>query len=220
MGRLLSEAAEFNTNSCNTYDAYVFQKVGMLRNLRANWEEADLVELIIHGIKERDVQTTAMNLNFRKISELLTFLGTLTKPLQVEKRLSSNCPTDLGEPSRKRFRENPRELQDFRKPPINVKCYRCGKSGHVQRHCTFSTPSSSKSNLPVVATTSTNTKVVNCSFCAKSGHDISNCFTRQNIKKRKKVNFCSTGKDMMLEKLKIDGKDYRGIIDTGVDYLL
>lgn len=50
-GRLLSEVAKFNSNSCISNNAYVLQKANMLRHLRANWKEAELVELIIHGMK-------------------------------------------------------------------------------------------------------------------------------------------------------------------------
>lgn len=33
LGYLLLRAATFNSDSCNTYDAYVFEKVNLLRNL-------------------------------------------------------------------------------------------------------------------------------------------------------------------------------------------
>ncbi|CAG9822188.1 unnamed protein product [Phaedon cochleariae] len=78
---------------------------GWLKNLRANWAEADLIELIIQGIRERDVQTTANNLNLKKIPDLLVYLGTLMKPsAQVDKRSTSESITSVrtvDEPPRK-----------------------------------------------------------------------------------------------------------------------
>ncbi|CAH1984347.1 unnamed protein product, partial [Acanthoscelides obtectus] len=66
LGELLLKAAQFNSHNCNTYEAYVFEKVTLLRNLRAHWDETDLVEIIIHGIMERDVRVTAGNQNHKK----------------------------------------------------------------------------------------------------------------------------------------------------------
>ena len=52
----------------------------MLKNLRANWSEADLVELIIYGVSELDVRNAATNRNCQTISELLVFLSSFSKP--------------------------------------------------------------------------------------------------------------------------------------------
>ncbi|CAH0558878.1 unnamed protein product [Brassicogethes aeneus] len=45
LGNILAEASAFNSDRCNTYDVYE-----KLKNLRANWDEADIIiiELIIH----------------------------------------------------------------------------------------------------------------------------------------------------------------------------
>lgn len=101
------------------------------------------------------------------------------------------------------------------------KCYGCGQVGHIQRHC----PNKASSTDPKPSTsTSTNpseSKTIVCSFCAKSGHVVDNCFTRQNIEKRKKINFCSSGREIKREKIKIDGlPEYLGTIDTGADISL
>ncbi|KAJ3641814.1 hypothetical protein Zmor_028287 [Zophobas morio] len=57
LGRLLIEAANYDSCTCNTYNNYVHKKVALLRNLRVTWKENDLVELVVHGIKENYVKT-------------------------------------------------------------------------------------------------------------------------------------------------------------------
>ena len=49
LGRLLSEASAFRSDHCKTYGAYVLQKTSLLRHQGANWEEVDIVEIIVHG---------------------------------------------------------------------------------------------------------------------------------------------------------------------------
>lgn len=216
LGRLLSEAAEFNSSLCNTYDAYVFEKTNLLRNVRANWEESDIVELVIHGIKERDVQTTATNLNFKKISDLLSFLGSVDKPqLHTDKpNRSLLTQAHLGEPPRKRFRERSRDYNESRK------CYNCGKIGHLQRECQYRNKKPADEKRISPSTTSSSTKGNACTFCAKFGHNSENCFILKGIESRKKVNFCSSGKLFAPETMKLNGQKYFGIIDTGADISL
>lgn len=66
--RLLSEAVEFSSVQCNTHETYIIQKTGMLRNISKL--ESDIPELILHWTKEKEVQITANNLNFEKLSDL------------------------------------------------------------------------------------------------------------------------------------------------------
>lgn len=216
LGRLLSEAAEFSSDNCNTYETYIFEKTGMLRNLRANWKESDLVELIIHGIKEKEVQTAATNLNCEKIADLLAFLGSIIKRRsQVGKHPAQYQfgNQSYDGPSRKRQRDNYyNESPEPRKFNTKITCYRCGKSGHIQRSCYENLNASASTEKK--PSTETQAKNSTCSFCAKTGHTVDQCFMRQNIEKRKKVNFCSTGLNFTCEKFELDGHVLYGIIDT------
>ncbi|KAL1510093.1 hypothetical protein ABEB36_004748 [Hypothenemus hampei] len=129
LGRLLSEAAAFNSDQCNTYEAYVYEKSSKLKNLRANWEKTDLVELIIHRIQERDIQISASNANFKKISELISFLSSITKCSRAS--FTKTAVESDSEPLRKRFKDN---FTDNRSKK-EIKCFKCGKTGHLQRNC-------------------------------------------------------------------------------------
>ncbi|CAH1996969.1 unnamed protein product, partial [Acanthoscelides obtectus] len=131
LGELLLKAAQFNSHNCNTYEAYVFEKVTLLRNLRAHWDETDLVEIIIHGIMERDVRVTAGNQNHKKISDLISYLGSVPKCRSGESR-ADNTTSEIREPPRKRFRET---IEDDRKRKRPLMCYNCGKRGHIQKFC-------------------------------------------------------------------------------------
>lgn len=73
------KSAEFNCNRCNTNEAYIIEKVRLLRNLHAHWEEPDLVEIIVYGIMERDVRIIASNLNHKRIFELISYIGSIPK---------------------------------------------------------------------------------------------------------------------------------------------
>jgi reverse transcriptase-like protein/integrase-like protein/aspartyl protease len=225
LGRLLSEATAFNSNLCNSYDAYVYEKAALLKNLRAQWEEADLVELIVHGIQERDVQTTASNHNFKKISELLTFLGSVSKPHKDE---SSTSKLACDEPLRKRFRGNHINSQpNYKGNRSDLKCFGCGKLGHLKRNCLSDrkrnhsfvrNDQATSSTSHVAMTREANTEI--CNFCAKAGHNADACFTRKAIERRKNVKICSAGRSPKPNKMKIDGANYLGIIDTGADISL
>nr|CAI5842828.1 unnamed protein product [Callosobruchus analis] len=124
---------EFNSNRCNTYEAYVFEKVALLRNLRAHWDEADLVEIIIHSIMERDVRITACNQNHKKISDLISYLGSVPKRQSDELRsLKADKVSEAKEPPRKRFRESHEDDRRCKRP---LTCYNCGKNGHIRKFC-------------------------------------------------------------------------------------
>lgn len=215
LGRLLAEAANFDSDRCNTYDAYVFEKASLLKNLRVQWEEADLVELVIHGIKEPHVQTTANNQNFKKLSELIAFLGTVPKrnnDKSNEKRFAES-----EEPSRKRFRESHSHGDEVRRRPM--KCFKCGRNGHMQKDCRVNVRQANHSSDIPSTSTGSNSNIV-CSFCAKMGHKSDQCFIKQNIENRKNVKSCNTGKHINPTKVKLDGMNFTAIVDTGADISL
>ncbi|VEN50974.1 unnamed protein product [Callosobruchus maculatus] len=219
LGELLLKAAEFSSNRCNTYEAYVFEKVTLLRNLRAHWDEADLVEIIVHGIVERDVRITASNQNHKKISELISYLGSVPKRRLDEPRTDRN--SEVREPPRKRFRES---LDDDRKRKRPLTCYGCGKNGHTLKFCferkkDEETPKNSLSAASSSKSSRANSDL-SCSFCFKTGHKVEDCFLKKGIEKRRNVNRCSSGKSGAPCEMIINGILMKGIIDTGADVSL
>jgi hypothetical protein len=125
LGRLLSEAACFNSSLCNTYDVYVHKKTNLLKNLRVTWQETDLVELIVHGIKEVHVRDAAMSRDCKTVAELVAYLTVFTK---------KSCDTidtgmnELNPPKRPKL-----ELQKYDRK--SVRCHNCGKLGHIRKNC-------------------------------------------------------------------------------------
>lgn len=217
LGQLLLEAAVFNSDRCNTYEAYVFEKVNLLRNLRVQWEEVDLVEITIHGIRERDIRTSASNQNYKNISELIVYLGSVPKR-QSEECKSERKFTEGKEPPRKRFRAESREVDQRRNRPL--RCYNCGKDGHIQRFCIENRPEWTPKTTVATNRSKPSTSTITCSFCAKIGHESNDCFLRKSIDKRKNVNFCNSGKQITHSVVIVDGIQMTGIVDTGADISL
>lgn len=94
LGKLFSNAALLNSDRCNTYDAYVYEKITLLRNLHAHWEETFLIELVIHGIQGQDVRIKASNNNFKTIPELMSFIFSVTKRQKSESSILEKTESD------------------------------------------------------------------------------------------------------------------------------
>jgi hypothetical protein len=125
LDRLLSEAACFNSSLCNTYDFYVHKKTNLLKNLRVSWQETDLVELIVHGIKEVHVRDAAMCRDCKTVAELVAYLTVFTKRSHDTIDTGMN---ELNPPKRPKL-----ELQKYDRKPL--RCYNCGKLGHIRKNC-------------------------------------------------------------------------------------
>lgn len=164
LGRLLCEAADYDSTCCNTYDAYVHKKTAMLKNLRVEWRESDLVELVVFGIKEQQVKDAAMARYCKTISELLAYLSTFIKRVRTP---------EVGESSPKRQKYGARESNRNL-----IRCHNCGKPGHYRKQCRLAprknSPAEKATELPIKPSTSTDNRVL-CSFCAKTGHTMDKC---------------------------------------------
>lgn len=212
LGRLLTEAATFTSSKCNTYEAYVFEKNALLRNLRANWGESDVIQIIVHGIENANVRLNASNQNFQKLSDLISYLSAFQQNTSHLRETS----TDNSEPKSKRMKTN------FARGNDSKRCFRCGKPGHIERKCFSRLPQTR--NKPAETVTRPSTSIPKqatiCEFCAKPGHEESACFTKRSIQERKQINVCSTNSSVISNELTIDGRKFYGIVDTGADVSL
>lgn len=187
------------------------KKSSLLRNLRVTWQEVDLVELIVHGIKETHVRDSAMARDCRNVSELLVYLSSFAKRVRDESIESNSCDRSFKRP----------KLQEPIRNKNSVRCHNCGKTGHIRRQCRLS---SQKSNT-VGQQKSEHISVQNipksvCSFCAKTGHSVENCFTKNAIEQRRKINFCTLFQSVVPTDVDVDGNKFQGLIDTGADVSL
>ena len=135
LGRLLCEAADYDSTCCNTYDAYVHKKTAMLKNLRVEWRESDLVELVVFGIKEQQVKDAAMARDCKTISELLAYLSTFIKRVRTP---------EAGEPSPRRQKYGARESNRNL-----IRCHNCGKAEHYRKQCRLAPRNSSAAIHPL-----------------------------------------------------------------------
>ncbi len=224
LGRLLHEASACRSSDFNTYTAYVRQKVTLLRNLRVTWKDTDLIEIVIHGIDESNVQETASLRDFQSVADLIVHFESVPKPA---KRLSSS--TSVYTPVTKR--PCPDEMQKKKRS-----CFNCGRTGHLQNQCrqlfrslndrgrkfpSASSSTSSKTTPPKYDRDDAGFTSKKCAFCLKPGHLESDCFTKKSIDERRRhVNLASSGKTTTPTIVKINGENYLGLIDTGADISL
>ncbi|BES94514.1 Hypothetical Protein NTJ_07326 [Nesidiocoris tenuis] len=157
LGKLLEDAASFNSLRTSTYETYVHEKLSLLRSLRTSWSESDLVELIIHGISEPDVRIACIHRNCSSIPDLLSFLSGFPNPFRPNKRENDSPGTSYDSSLKRR-----RQLSiDDRSAPLlsNKQCHLCFRFGHIRNQCplagerrrfdpvAFPTPSSSLSHV-------------------------------------------------------------------------
>lgn len=221
LGKLLIEAALFNSSSCNTYVSYVHKKLSLLKSVRANWCTNDLIELIVHGLTEDKIKDSLIMKDFESISDLIAYLSTVTKPV-VSKNVYDTHPTPV-----KRPRIESRSMSDTRV------CFGCGQPGHMWRNCRRSNNNKrpnllpTNTNKPIAHTSTRNTenKVLvqsetECQFCFKKGHVTDQCFLKQGIERRKNINVITANKNTIPTAVRIDSVVYMGLIDTGADVSL
>lgn len=133
--------------------------------------------------------------NFDLISDLISYLGTVTKPLAVT-NISNSSSEKIN-----RFQH----LEKSEQFKSNLSCFKCGRIGHQKRHCPLRNvsqhfkrdkPLKNNSFFKSVNQTQNETITKNnslksnkCNFCLKSGHTIDSCFVKNSIDKRRNVNF-------------------------------
>lgn len=210
LGRLLSEAADYNSSACNTYDIYVHKKTALLHNLRVTWKEDDLVELIVHGISESHVRDAAVSRDCKTVPELLAYLTAFQKKTRDNPTDADSVPSKRPHLARGEHRNR-------------VTCYNCGKAGHLRKDCRAPVRRNHMGSTKIPergAGTSNMTNKVVCSFCAKPGHTPDKCFTKNAIEQRLKVNFCTAGNPVIPSAVIVDGRQFLGLVDTGSDVSL
>jgi hypothetical protein len=104
-----------------------------------------------------------------------------------------------------------------------LSCFKCGRLGHKQNACqdrrssinrNFNTNVGNSSKIKAEGSSQ------RCSFCFKTGHVETHCFTKAAIEQRRNVNFISVGKTTTPTPITVDGRKFMGLIDTGVDVSL
>jgi hypothetical protein len=133
LGRLLNEASVCNSSQFNTYSAYVHKKLALLENLRANWNTADLIELVGYGIRDAKVQEAVYLRNFESISDLISYLSSLVKPAVDDVRTKRPAELSMSPIPTKNARGRFERSETVTKSKLS--CFKCGRLDHKQNAC-------------------------------------------------------------------------------------
>lgn len=158
LGKLLSEAVSYHSSEACSYAEYARIKFEKLKRTRASWANSDMVEIIAHSIDDAVVRTAAFNCGASSVSDLIAFLANYVKMPSLESACKNS--EQKGDSKQKTSRQ--------------INCYSCGKTGHISREC-------KNNNLFNEINKSDKTF---CRYCKKPGHEIANCFRRQNKRER------------------------------------
>jgi hypothetical protein len=130
---LLNEASVCNSSEFNTYSAYVHKKLALLKNLRANWNTADLIELVGYGIRDAKVQEAVYLRNFESISDLISYLSSLVKSAVDDVRTKRPAELSTSPIPTKNARGRFERSETVTKSKLS--CFKCGRLGHKQNVC-------------------------------------------------------------------------------------
>jgi hypothetical protein len=111
----------------------VHKKLALLENLRANWNTADLIELVGYGIRDAKVQEAVYLRNFESISDLISYLSSLVKPAVDDVRTKRPAKLSMSPIPTKNARGRFERSETVTKSKLL--CFKCGRLGHKQNAC-------------------------------------------------------------------------------------
>lgn len=147
---ILSEMMRRKKLPHETFQKYFYEKLSLLNQCKI--KGTDAVSCILGGIDDTMVKAAARAGNYGTPEELFRYLCTLhdLRPLANKQVVKSAHRTDhRSQPYRKADNGNRGA----------VKCFGCGKLGHIQRDC--------------------KAPRIRCGYCRNNGHLESNCFLKK-----------------------------------------
>lgn len=125
MHTLLQNLLFYTADCANSYYEYTFRKLAMINNLKLNFDELDIINLIMGGINDSQIKFSVKTAN-------ITNAGQLASYLKMFDRVKS--------PSNSRLTNNFRAPENHNNASVvstTAVCYHCKHRGHKRRFCPY-----------------------------------------------------------------------------------
>ena len=161
---------------------------------KTSWETVDFVEKYCHGLK-KEIRRTLPAIEFKTTTEILKS-ATLAEKLQIDEPCQQACAavettrsrprSNSGERTRHWSRDSSKSSKQSHSPSrqlskSTIKCYNCGKMGHVSKECYIKNKGHQKDERKDKAKYSNEKSKENqCFICKRTGHFAKFCKKQSN----------------------------------------
>lgn len=149
-GKLFYEAATYEAMPGQDLSVYSFTKQSKINKLGIDLSDEQIVDCVIEGIKDKQIQLAVRAANCKTFVELADYVRHFPSTSTVSTKIKVKPNINV---------QNYYKQNQSRR----VQCFRCKEFGHKKTDC-------------IKRVTETN---INCSFCHKNGHTEQTCFTKQ-----------------------------------------
>lgn len=172
----LRKAVLYTSDSAESYSEYAREKIRLFRSTKIVLTDLQLIELVCGGINDVDVRMASLNSSVTTTATLISLLSSYSKAKKRSLDISTNKDDGLGLNGVKRL-----------KPNKEMKCFSCGKIGHIQSQCR---QRSLIPQAPNLKSQNSHTKI--CTFCKKLGHLEAQCYHKQRTESSSSITLAPT----------------------------
>jgi hypothetical protein len=130
---LLGKLLQFTSNNAPSYYEYTFQKLSMINSLKLNFDDRNVINLIMGGIDDNNIKFAVQTANIVNPGQLATYLKLFDTANSSTMRNNNNPNTaPLPCPINAKSSEMSPNYTNYKNTLL---CYYCKKSGHKRRAC-------------------------------------------------------------------------------------
>jgi hypothetical protein len=183
---LFRDAATYEAEFGQKLNEYCFRKLAKLNKLQLNLSEEQIVDCIIAGIPDKQIQLALRAAHCPTFVELTKYAANFPSPTSVPQTSNTLTNTSRAASQRRGEKRNfygakgdtdGKRVRDS----LQIKCFTCGEPGHKRSDC----PTRGREDFA---------RHVSCGYCHKSGHIEDACRKKnRRFAESKTVNFVGTG---------------------------